>query len=140
MMGKCWSMKLVVRSMENAKIRSFKDLNVWKESHILVLEIYKATKTFPKDELFGLTNQIRRAAVSITSNISEGFNRISPKEKLQFYFIALGSLAETQNQLLIAKDIGYVKSEVFDKIELQLVVAQRLLNGFIKSTRALQES
>ena len=125
--------------MDN-KIRSFKDLNVWKEGHKLVLDIYKITKTFPKDELFGLTNQIRRAAVSITSNISEGFNRISHKEKLQFYFIALGSLAETQNQLLIAKDIGYVKLEVFDKIESQLIVVQKLLNGFIKSTRIFQES
>ncbi|MEK7227524.1 MAG: four helix bundle protein [Patescibacteria group bacterium] len=125
--------------MDN-KIRSFKDLNVWKEGHKLVLDIYKITKTFPKDELFGLTNQIRRAAVSITSNISEGFNRISHKEKLQFYFIALGSLAETQNQLLIAKDTGYIKPEIFDKIELQLIVVQRLLNGFIKSTRMLQES
>ena len=126
--------------MNTNQIKSFRDLNVWKEGHILVLEIYKITKTFPKDELFGLTNQIRRAAVSITSNISEGFNRISHKEKLQFYFIALGSLAETQNQLLIAKDIGYIKQEVFDKIELQLIVVQRLLNGFIKSTRILQES
>lgn len=127
-------------SMENTKIKSFKDLNVWKEGHKLVLEIYEITKTFPKNETFGLTNQIRRAAVSITSNISEGFNRISPKEKLQFYFIALGSLAETQNQLLIAKDTGYIKSEVFDKIEAQLIVVQRLLNGFIKSTRSLSES
>jgi len=105
-----------------------------------VLEIYKITKNFPKDELFGLTNQIRRAAVSITSNISEGFNRISPKEKLQFYFIALGSLAETQNQLLIARDIGYIKLEIFDKIQTQLVVSQKLLNAFIKSTRSLSES
>lgn len=126
--------------MENTKIRSFKDLNVWREGHKLVLEIYKVTKSFSKDELFGLTNQIRRAAVSITSNISKGFNRISHKEKLQFYFIALGSLAETQNQLLIARDVGYMKSEVFDKMESQLVVVQRLLNGFIKSTRILQES
>ena len=126
--------------MNDTQIKSFKDLNVWKEGHKLVLEIYKVTKSFPKDEMFGLTNQIRRAAISITSNISEGFNRISPKEKLQFYFIALGSLAETQNQLLIAKDVGYIKLEVFDKIESQLIVVQRLLNGFIKSTRMLQES
>lgn len=125
--------------MVDKQIRSFKDLNVWKEGHKLVLEIYEITKNFPRDESFGLTNQIRRAAVSVTSNISEGFNRISHKEKLQFYFIALGSLAETQNQLLIAKDIGYIKPEIFDKMESQLIIVQRLLNGFIKSTRALQE-
>ncbi len=126
--------------MHTNPIRSFQDLNVWKEGHVLVLEIYKITKSFPKDELFGLTNQIRRASVSITSNISEGFNRISPKEKLQFYFIALGSLAETQNQLFIAKDIGYIKPEIFDKIQIQLIVVQKLLNAFIKSTRSFSES
>jgi len=64
------------------KIKSFKDLIAWQETHKLVLEIYKETKNFPKEEIFGLTNQIRRAVVSITSNISEGFNRISFKEKL----------------------------------------------------------
>lgn len=118
-------------------IKSFTDLLVWQESHKLVLLIYKTTKDFPKDEIFGLTNQIRRAAVSITSNISEGFNRISPKEKLQFYFIALGSLGEVQSQLLIAKDVGYIKMELFDKMYLQSISAQKLLNAFIKSTRLL---
>ncbi len=122
--------------MTENKIKSFKDLRVWQEGHKLILEIYKITKTFPKEEFFGLTNQIRRASVSITSNISEGFNRNSIKEKLQFYYIALGSLAETQSQLLIAKDIGYIKPEVFDKIELQLILVQKLLNSFIKSIRS----
>lgn len=77
------------------KIKSFTDLNVWKEGHKLVLQVYKLTKEFPKEELFGLTNQIRRAAVSITSNIAEGFSRHSYKEKLQFYSTALGSLTES---------------------------------------------
>jgi len=119
------------------KINSFRDLIAWQESHKLVLEIYKETKNFPNEEIFGLTNQIRRASVSITSNISEGFNRISLKEKLQFYYIALGSLAEVQNQLLIAKDVDYIKADVFDKIQMQLVIAQKLLNGLIKSTKTL---
>ncbi|MGB3922003.1 MAG: four helix bundle protein [Minisyncoccia bacterium] len=124
----------------DAKIKTFRDLKVWQEAHKLVLEIYKVTKSFPKEESFGLTSQLRRASVSITSNISEGFNRSSAKEKLQFYYIALGSLAEVQNQLLIAKDIGYIKPEMSDKIEEQLIVAQKLLNGFIKSTRSFSES
>lgn len=124
----------------DTKIRTFTDLKVWQEAHKLVLEIYKTTKDFPKEELFGLTNQIRRASVSITSNISEGFNRNSYKEKLQFYYIALGSLAETENQLLIARDIGYIKQAVFDKIQSQLVLTQKLLNGFIKSTRSFSGS
>ena len=84
----------------NPKIKSFTDLQVWQEGHKLVLLIYKVTKKFPKEELFGLTNQIKRAGVSITSNIAEGFSRQSYKEKLQFYYMSLGSLTEIQNQLL----------------------------------------
>jgi four helix bundle protein len=86
---------------------------VWKEGHKLVVMIYKATKRFPKDELFGLTNQIRRAAVSITSNIAEGFSRNTFKDKTNFYAIALGSLTETQNQLLVARDVGYMDNNLF---------------------------
>ncbi|MEK7194099.1 MAG: four helix bundle protein [Patescibacteria group bacterium] len=123
--------------MENPPIKSFKDLKTWQEAHALVIEVYRVTKSFPKDELFGLTNQIRRAAVSITSNISEGFNRSSQKEKIQFYFISLGSLAELQNQMLIARDVGYLTPEAFAKMEMQIVVVQRLLNALITKTKSL---
>ncbi|MBI4599730.1 four helix bundle protein [Candidatus Uhrbacteria bacterium] len=75
-------------------MRSFTDLKAWQEGHTLVLKIYKITQSFPKEEQFGLTNQLRRAAVSLTSNIAEGFGRGSYKEKAQFYSIALGSLTE----------------------------------------------
>jgi len=92
-------------NQESGKIKSFMDLDAWKEGHRLVLEIYQITKKFPREELFGLTNQLRRAAVSFTSNIAEGFSRNSYKEKLQFYSMALGSLTEIQNQLLISRDI-----------------------------------
>src|SRR3990167_5993444 len=118
--------------MENAKTRSFKDLIVWQKAHLLVISVYKITKEFPREEIFGLTNQIRRASVSVTSNISEGFNRSFKKEKLQFYYIALGSLAETSNQLLVARDVGYLKTDVFDRIESQIVIVQKLLNGLIR--------
>ena len=74
------------------KIKSFTDLTAWKEGHKLVLLIYKLTKKFPKEESYGLTDQIRRCSVSITSNIAEGFSRKSQKEKLQFYHMSLGSL------------------------------------------------
>lgn len=90
------------------KIAAFTDLDAWKEGHQLVILIYMLTKQFPRDEQFGLTSQIRRAVVSITSNIAEGFSRNSYREKLQFYSMALGSLTEVQNQLLIAKDVGYL--------------------------------
>jgi len=77
--------------MINKKIKSFTDLDTWKEGHKLVLLIYESTKFFPKEERFALTDQIRRAAVSITSNIAEGFSRQSLREKIQFYSISKGS-------------------------------------------------
>jgi four helix bundle protein len=88
--------------MESEKIYSFTDLKAWKQGHELVLFVYEITKHFPQNEVFGLTSQMRRAVVSITSNIAEGFSRISNKEKAQFYSIALGSLTEIQNQSYIA--------------------------------------
>lgn len=122
-----------------AKILSFCDLEAWKQSHKLVLFVYKISEQFPAIEKFGLTNQIRRAAVSITSNIAEGFSRNSSKEKVQFYFMALGSLTEVQNQLIIAKDLGYVNSTNFDLAVETLVVCSKLINGLIKSARVMDK-
>lgn len=117
------------------KIQSFTDLNAWQKGHVLVLSVYILTRTFPKEELFGLTSQLRRAVVSITSNIAEGFSRGFPKEKLQFYSIALGSLTEVQNQLLIARDIGYITKDQFQKIAEETIIVSKLINGLIKSLR-----
>ena len=114
------------------KIRSFTDLVAWQEGHKLVLIIYKITKEFPKEEIFALTNQMRRCAVSITSNIAEGFSRKSNKEKIQFYHTALGSLTELQNQLLIARDIKYVHEQNFKLIAEQIVTTRKLINGLKK--------
>src|SRR3989344_8161391 len=122
------------------KIKSFTDLYVWKEAHKLVIMIYKVTKIFPKEEQFGLTNQIRRAAVSVTSNIAEGFSRNTFKDKTQFYSIALGSLTETQNQLLIARDIGYIENKIFQELGNQTVTVSKLCNGLLKSKRAKTNS
>ena len=119
------------------KIQSFTDLIAWQEGHKLVIEIYKYTKAFPKEELFGLTNQIRRAAVSITSNLAEGFSRNSYKEKVQFYSMALGSLTEVQNQLIIAKDLQYISNLQFNTIEKNTVLVSKLINGLIKKSRTL---
>ena len=118
------------------KITTFTDLNAWKEAHRLVLMIYQATKMFPKSELFGLTDQIRRCAVSISSNIAEGFSRQSYKEKLQFYFTSLGSVTELQNQALIARDVEYISREDFTQIANQSITLHKLINGLIKSCRA----
>jgi four helix bundle protein len=121
--------------MNYGKISSFTDLNTWKEGHKLVLAIYSLTKQFPNDERFCLTDQMRRCVISITSNVAEGFSRQSFKEKVQFYSIALGSLTELQNQLLVAKDVGYINKEDFVLSAEQTVIVSKLLNGLIKSSK-----
>ena len=119
------------------KIRNFTDLYAWQEGHTLAKSIYETTKSFPADERFGLTNQIRRAAVSITSNIAEGFSRSSYKEKAQFYSMALGSLTEVQNQLLIARDIKYSSLNTIDSLLQQSELVSKLINGLIKKSRTI---
>lgn len=121
--------------MEN-KIKTFTDLNTWKEGHKLVLQIYKITKTFPKTETFALVDQILRAVVSITSNIAEGFGRRGIKEKTQFYYMAQASLTEVQNQLIIARDVNYINEKAFNDLWIQTIIVHKLLTGLIKSLRS----
>jgi four helix bundle protein len=121
-----------------SKIKSFTDLVAWKEGHKLVLQIYKLTDTFPKKELFSLTNQMRRSCISITSNISEGFSRRTKKDKVQFYYMAIGSMTELQNQLLISKDLGYMSKTDFMMVANQSVDVHKLLNGMIKSAKSIE--
>lgn len=122
---------------ESEKIRNFTDLNAWKEGHRLVLCIYEITKKFPKDEIYALTNQLKRCSVSITSNIAEGFSRQSYREKLQFCSVSLGSITELQNQILIAKDVGYMDDNDFTKCNDISIKAHKIVNGLIKSSRAI---
>jgi len=111
------------------KIKSFTDLNTWKKGHELVLMVYKETENFPEKEKFGLVGQMRRSVISITSNTAEGFSRKTSKDKYQFYLMAQGSLTELQNQLLIARDVGYLNKEKFQKIAEQTVIVNKLING-----------
>ncbi len=121
--------------MTNTTIKSFSGLKSWQEAHKLVIMIYKLTEQFPDNEQFGLTNQIRRAAVSITSNIAEGFSKKSAKEKRQFYRTAISSLAEVQNQLLISRDVLYISQKDFENVSEQTITARKLINGLIKSAQ-----
>ncbi len=121
--------------MAEKKIQSFTDLNAWKESHKFVLLVYRKTASFPKEEVFGITNQIRRAAVSIVSNIAEGFGRQSYKEKVQFYSIAQGSNLEIQSQMLVARDLGFLKEKDFQEIADQSIAVGKLLSGLIRATK-----
>lgn len=118
-------------------IRSFTDFVAWQEAHKLVIGIYRDTDSFPKSEIFGLTNQMRRCVISITSNIAEGFGRRSYKEKVQSYSISKGSNLELQNQLLAARDIGFLSKEKFQRLAEQSVIVAKLLTGLIRKSKGL---
>ena len=119
------------------KIRNFTDLNAWRTGHELVLEIYKITRKFPREELFALTVQLRRAVISITSNSAEGFSRSSYREKAQFYSISLGSLTEVQNQVLISKDLNYITDQEYQAVEEKILSANKFINGLIKKSHSM---
>ena len=108
-------------------MRDFRKFEVWQMSHQLTLKIYSITKLFPKEELFGLTSQIRRSFASIGYNISEGSGRNSDKEFANFVNIALGSSNEAENQLILAKDLGYINEIEFQKLLLELIVLKKKL-------------
>lgn len=120
-------------------ILKFTDLEVWKEAHKLTLLVYKLTKKFPKAETFGLTSQIRRAVISVESNIAEGFSRYHFKDRLNFYYQSRGSASEVQTQLIIAKDLKYLTTEEFNNtfnISKKVLI---ILGGLIKSTENISK-
>lgn len=108
-----------------------------KKPRAMPAELHKVTETFPEKEVFGLTIQMRRCVISITSNIAEGFSRQSYKEKTQFYFMALGSITELQNQLLVARDVGYLDKVTFQPLAEQSVKVHKITNGLIKKSKIL---
>jgi four helix bundle protein len=116
-------------------MKTHKDLDVWKKSIEMVTKIYELTGNFPNRELYGLTNQIRRAAVSVPSNIAEGSGRNSTKELLQFLFYAKGSLAELETQLIIANNLKYISNEQKQEIDIHLVSIFKMLSNLIKSLK-----
>ncbi|MEK7496555.1 MAG: four helix bundle protein [Patescibacteria group bacterium] len=122
------------------KIKSFTDLKAWSEGHLLVLMIYQNVNNFPSTELFGLISQLKRASVSITSNIAEGFSRQTYADKVHFYTMALGSLTEVQNQLLIARDVKYLTNKQFQDIARQSVEVHKLINGLLKKSKTIRDS
>lgn len=117
-------------------MNSHKDLNVWKNAVSFVSDIYKITEHFPNSELFGLTNQIRRAAVSIPSNIAEGAARTSQKEFNQFLSIALGSRAEVETQLLIALNLQFISTNEYKELTIKIDDIRKMLIGLKKSLKS----
>jgi four helix bundle protein len=119
--------------METKTIKSYKDLIVWQKSIDLVLEIYRITKMFPKEEIYGITNQMRRAAVSIPSNIAEGSARKNHKELLYFLNVAFGSGAELETQIIITKKLELVKMLEFEKVNNLLTEVMKMIRGLTSS-------
>ena len=117
------------------KIEHFTDLDAWKLAHQLTISVYSTTQHFPKNELFGLTGQLRRAASSIGANIAEGMGRGSFKDRLRFFYNSRGSLFEIENHILLAKDLSYVSGEKFDVLSKHVDKARRTLNGLITATK-----
>jgi len=114
-------------------LRNYKELKVWQKAYQLCLEIYKVTRDFPKEERYGLTSQIRRAAVSIPSNIAEGYGRKSIGEYIQALYIAYGSQCELETQILLSGDLGFIESRILKQLLGRVEEVERMLKGLIKS-------
>lgn len=114
-------------------LRNYKDLKVWQRSYELCIEIYKTTKGFPKEETYGLTSQIRRAAVSVPSNIAEGYGRKTTPDYIRSLYIAYGSNCELETQILLSGDLGYIEAVEFKKLQDGIGEVERMLKALIKS-------
>jgi len=114
-------------------LKNYRELRVWQESYRLCLDIYRITKSFPKEEKYGLTNQVRRAAVSIPSHIAEGYGRKTIGEYTHSLYIAYGSECELDTQIQLCHDLGYIKSNELKGIEDKIKGVERMLKALIKS-------
>lgn len=119
------------RVTSGSKIRSYKDLDVWKKAVALVTDVYRETRSFPKDEVYALTNQIRRAATSVPANIAEGWGRGKTREFCQFLRIARGSLLELETHLLVARNLGYGSDMENQRLAAGMEEVSKMLNALV---------
>jgi len=117
-------------------MKDFRELKVWQRSHRLTLAVYRATRPFPKDELYGLTSQLRRASASIPANIAEGCGRNGDSELARFFQIAMGSACELDYHLMLAFDLDLLKETEFKALSKEVTEIQQMLAGFLKKLRA----
>ncbi len=117
------------------KTTSYKQLFVWQKAHVFVLDVYQVSQKFPSSEVYGLTSQFRRAAVSIAANIAEGYKKKGTADKLRFYNIAQGSLNECDYYLILAKDLNYITEIERSKLYEQLEEVSRLLNSYYRAVK-----
>jgi len=119
-----------------SSINSYKDLLIWKKSIVIVVKVYQLTKAFPSEELYALTSQIKRASVSIPSNIAEGYGRNTDKSFSHFIDISRGSLCELETQLIIAKELGFIVNyELYNEILELIIEESKMINAFSKSLK-----
>jgi four helix bundle protein len=121
--------------MEVGDVKNYKELEVWQKSKRLTVELYKATEAFPRVDHFGLTSQVRRAAVSVTANIAEGWGRGSTREYVQSLFVARGSLMELETHLIIADELNYLKPGQATMFQVQIESVGQMLNRLIQALR-----
>jgi four helix bundle protein len=117
-------------------VRDFRQIKVWEKAHNLTLEIYKTTARFPREELYGLTSQLRRASVSIPANIAEGFGRGGNVELARFLQIGMGSAYEVEYHFLLAKDLGFINEDAYVRLEAQVIEVKRMLAALLLKVRA----
>lgn len=123
-------------SSREEPLKSFKDLKVWERSHHLTLAVYRETRTFPRDEMYGLTSQIRRSSSSIPANIAEGCGRSGDVEFARFLQYAMGSASELEYHLLLAHDLGLLHAENYDRLLRDVTEVKRMLTSFIQKLKA----
>lgn len=117
-------------------MKDFKKLTVWQKSHGLTLHVYRATTTFPKEEMYALTGQMRRASSSIGANIAEGCCRDGDAEFGRFLYIAMGSASELENHALLARDLGFLRHEIADQLSTEIAEVKRMLSSLISKLKA----
>jgi four helix bundle protein len=117
-------------------MKDFRNLKVWERGHKLTLSLYKVTQEFPKDEIYGLTSQIRRSASSIPTNLAEGCGRDSQAEMTHFFLIAMGSSSELEYQLLLAHDLEYLEEKEYIELSSELSEVRRMLNTYIQKLKS----
>jgi len=116
-------------------VRDFHELKVWEKSHALTLAVYEVTRIFPKDEMYGVTAQIRRAAASIPANLAEGCGRDGDAELGRFCQIAMGSASELEYHLILCHDLQYLDQPAFEQLSLQTIEVKRMLSSFIRAVK-----
>jgi four helix bundle protein len=117
-------------------MRDFREIKVWQKAHALTMQIYKATAAFPREEIYGLTSQMRRSASSIPTNIAEGCGRGSNADLARFLQIGLGSASELEYQILLAHDLAFLPTPVYDSLQRGVVEVKRMLTPLIQKVRA----